>query len=237
MNRTITVGKRFSVILFILLIIWVATMIGSSYDVKPGWTATDFIKKIVHPGLAFRMCYINAVLFTLVVVIYMAILFQFFYNQFPLLSICAIIFVPIYGLMNLLVYSSQVVILPSLIKGISPETLTQPEIIAISNWIQLMPGSIISLINALAYAILGIPSVLFGWAMFHMNKKGKIAGTFLILNAFTCWAGIIGIVTENKIMSLGVVLGGLLFTISVPYIFLMFKKQLQLIDQPWDKNN
>lgn len=212
-------------------------MIGSSTDVKPEWTALDFIKKIVDPGIVFKICYINAVLFTLVVVVYMSILFHFFYDQFHLLSICAIIFVPIYGLMNLLVYSSQVIILPNLVKGISLENLTQPEIIVISNWIQLMPSSVISLINAMAYAILGIPSVLFGWAMLQINNHGKIAGLLLILNAFTCWAGIIGIVTENKIMSFGVVLGGLLFTISVPYIFLMFKKHLQFINQPGDKNN
>jgi hypothetical protein len=223
MNKTITEGKRFSAILFILLIIWVVTMIYSSLDVKLDWTAIDFIKKVVSPGFVFRICYINAILFTLVAIIYMTILYKFFYNQFPLLSLSAIIFVPIYGLINLLVYSSQVIILPNLVNGISPENLTQSEISTISGWIQLMPGSIISMINALAYAILGIPSVLFGWAMVRVNKQGKIAGTLLILNAMACWAGIIGIVLENKIMSFGIVLGGLLFTIAVLFIYLMFK--------------
>jgi hypothetical protein len=224
MNRTITEGKRFSMILFILLIIWVVTMIASSADVKPGWTATDYIRKITDPGFVFKLCYINATLFTIIVIIYMVILFRFFYGQYPLLSLSAIIFVPIYGLMNLFVYSSQVIILPALVEKISAENLSATEINAISNWIQLLPGSIISMINALAYAILGIPSLLFGWIMIRVNKSGKIAGTLLILNTLVCWAGIIGIVLKNKILSFGVVLGGLLFTVSVFFIFSMFKK-------------
>jgi len=45
MKRTITEGKRFSIILFILLIMWIITMIASSYDVKPSWTAIDYLNK------------------------------------------------------------------------------------------------------------------------------------------------------------------------------------------------
>jgi len=125
--------------------------------------------------------------------------------------------------MNLLVYSSQVTILSNLADGFSAEKLTLPEINTISNWIQLMPGSVISMINATAYCILGIPSVLFGWAMLRENKNGKIAGILLILSALVSFTGIIGIIIKNKVMGYGILMGGLLFTIAVVFIYQMFK--------------
>jgi hypothetical protein len=87
--------------------------------------------------------------------------------------------------------------------------------------IQANPASLSGYINGLAYAILGIPSVLYGILMIRRNQK--LSGIFLSLNGVFCITGIIGYLADSRIISAGVVLGGILFLLALLMMTIEFR--------------
>ena len=85
----------------------------------------------------------------------------------------------------------------------------------------------IAVVNGLAYGILGIPSVTFGIALLTKNVFGKITGILLILNAILCLLGVLSFRIDNAVFAQGTSLGGLIFIISIFFVFLMFHKEIQ----------
>jgi hypothetical protein len=63
--------------------------------------------------------------------------------------------------------------------------------------------------NGMAYAILGIPSIIYGILMFKEIKK--ISGVLILLNGISCIIGIIGYIIKNSILVMGIMIGGILF--------------------------
>ena len=89
--------------------------------------------------------------------------------------------------------------------------------------IQANGNSIVGFLNGMAYAILGIPSVIYGYLL--MKEAKKFSGLFLISNGIACFIGIIGYMTDCPVLSFGTMLGGVLFVVSLIFMFIEFKSR------------
>ncbi len=196
-------------------------MIATGARVRPTWTNADYLAYSSLPGAVFTLNYINAVVFTGLVIALFGLLYLLVKDDYPLLALLGLLFVPVYGSLNLLVYVSQVTILPVLFNnGASSATILQ--------WIQLHPGSAIGVVNGLAYAVLGVPSVCYAIALRQRSRMGRITGYLLIINAVLCLLGLAGVVTDNSLLSIGTLAGGLVFTGAVLTLYLMLRQESQL---------
>jgi hypothetical protein len=88
--------------------------------------------------------------------------------------------------------------------------------------VQMYEKSAMGFVNNYAYAILGIPSLIFGWMIYRINLAGKITGILLMLNSLTCIIGIAGIIAGDRFLSNGSVVGGILFFFSLIGMTILF---------------
>ncbi len=195
-----------SIALLIQTVIWLIFTIISMSGVKSDWKNADFVRWASHPDFFFTINYINATLLTLVAIILFTLMFNYFYQNHKNPVMLSFVFVPIYGLLNIVCYSLQINIVPA----VSLNALNNPDMLFIaSQLIQANNQSLIGFLNGLAYAILGIPSIIFGTLIFR--EKKKLAGIFLISSGFMSIIGIIGYILANQILSTGTMIGGIAF--------------------------
>jgi hypothetical protein len=93
--------------------------------------------------------------------------------------------------------------------------------------LQSWPASAVAFFNGLAYAILGIPSILFGLLLWKYPGALRWGGLLLALNGAACIMGVIGFLTGSALLSQGVMIGGMLFLLAlflISWAFLMGKK-------------
>ena len=124
-------------------------------------------------------------------------------------------FVPIYGAMNLAVYLSQVTIVPRLIQL---QSLVEYDSISQSllrQVIQQWPDSVISIVNNLAYAVLGVPCMIFGVLMFNSTSVLRVGGVLLSLSGIASIAGFIGIAVQDAWLNKGSLIGGVFFLLAL----------------------
>ena len=130
-------------------------------------------------------------------------------------ALIGIAFVPIYGTLNLFVYFSQITIIPRLLKLMNMSANPDVYAILLGQFIQGWPGSAIAVTNQVAYAILGIPSIIFGVLLIRDKKVSSLGGWLLTLNGVSCIIGVIGTVVNNEMLAVGSVIGGALFLFSL----------------------
>jgi hypothetical protein len=193
--------------------------------------AYDFVK---DPGVLFYLTYLNVVVLTIFDVVLFGMLYLYFKPAFPVLSLCGVLFVPVYAAYNMFVYISQVSIVQKIISVYEGQVGEEVMQVLLGQFIQLWEHSTIAFINNYAYAILGIPSVLFGIAIYRMEPGlnasssvkipglSKATGLLLVLNALACLLGIIGIIMGNQILAYGSAIGGGLFFLSLIGLSIIF---------------
>lgn len=135
-------------------------------------------------------------------------------------AISGIMFLPVYGLLNIFSYSIQISWVPDLARqsrlgGVAPALVYQ--------MIQAVPDSLVGYLNGLAYAILGIPSIIFGILMIKDSKR--ISGWSLVINGIFCITGIIGYSIHSSILSEGTKIGGMVFLVSLIAIIIEFREK------------
>ncbi|MGD8737128.1 MAG: hypothetical protein PVJ85_10290, partial [Anaerolineae bacterium] len=87
----------------------------------------------------------------------------------------------------------------------------------LAQMVQSWPGSAVNVLNNLGYAILGIPSLIFGLLLFQRDRRMRLPGGLLALSGAASLAGMVGIVLQNELLSLGsLVSGGLFFLALIP---------------------
>lgn len=190
----------------------------STAPVKPGWSAENFIEWVSSPTKAYVINYLNVTVLTVGVVFLFAQFYMHLKDKLHRLSIGGLLFVPIYGVINLISYSIQISLVPAL-AGNALDNVENIELVA--QLIQANPNSAIGFLNGLAYAILGIPSLIYGRLLIRESKK--VTGYALVLNGIFCMLGVIGMVLESRILSLGVLVGGFLFLVSLGGILFEFR--------------
>ncbi len=200
----------------IFTILWLVFLIVSLTGAGPLITFEQVLAYVTKLEVMFYLTYINAGLVTVSGVLLFAALYAYYKSVSPEWAIMGVIFVPIYGVMNLVAYLSQITIVPRLL-----ELHTMPQYQLLSEFllrqaIQQWPDSAIFIVNNLAYAVLGIPSVIFGLLMFKsVQALRRLSGVLLALNGLACVAGFIGIVAQSDWLSQGSVVGGILFLLAL----------------------
>ena len=145
-------------------------------------------------GCLHILTYANAAALTAVAVLLYFAFYQYLKSDHPILSAIGLVFVPLYGIFNLLVYLSQITIVPILASR-NAETLAQ--------WLQIWPQSTIAILNQVAYTLLGISSILFGIAFIRKDHAVHLAAWLLILNGIACILGLIGVLIGNSLLGMG----------------------------------
>ena len=212
--------KNVAFILMIFTIIWVVLTGVSMSQVESLWSDTEYLRWVSEPDISYTLNYINATIFTFIALVLYTVLFRYLYQKNKLLALLGIVFIPIYGVLNIVCYSMQITIVPS----IANQTLiSSGDMLFASQLIQSKSGTLIGFVNGLAYAILGIPSIIYGYML--INDMKRLSGLFLVLNGIFCVVGIIGIMVQNSIMSNGVMLGGIAFLLSTVFMVLEFRER------------
>jgi hypothetical protein len=118
-------------------------------------------------------------------------------------------FVPIYGLLNLFAYLSQITIVPRM-AALQPV----PDLL-LAQMVQAWPGSAVNVLNNLGYAVLGVPSIIFGLLLGRETPSLRLAGILLALSGVASIVGIAGIAARSAALALGSIVGGVLFLIAL----------------------
>jgi len=207
-------------ILFLMTILWVILMGISTADIEPVWSPGDYVEWASQPSFSYRLNYINVSLLTLGVVIFFALLYKVLNQKSKGIALAGLVFVPIYGMMNLICYSLQISFVPSMAQS----ALGHPESIqSAAQWIQANPDSIAGFVNGLAYALLAVPSLIFGYLL--ILDARRLSGLTLMLSGFLCLLGITGMILNSRILSMGIMAGGFIFLISLGCIVVEFRER------------
>ncbi|MCP4134309.1 MAG: DUF4386 family protein [bacterium] len=219
--------KIFSLLSFICMAataFWVVLMVISALKSGPINTMGDAIESVSSASTLYYVSYINAFFITIFCTILYTCLYAYCKPAQPELALIGFVFVPIYSLINIVVYLSQVTVVPVLYDFYYIADYYEASRILLAQTIHQSPGSAMGLFNSLAYALLGIPSITFGIVIFKKGKAGIAAGLFLILNAIACILGAIGFAVKNNTLGMGTAVGGVLFLIALFFLTIMFLK-------------
>jgi len=216
---------KVSLVCLIVSILWLVLMVLSIARIGSIDTQEQAINSVTNPDWLFYLTYVNAVIITILATILFVGLYLYCKPSEPEWSMIGLIFVPVYCMLNLFSYFSQITIVPKLL---SYQNVADNDVvfnIFLGQMVQGWQGSAVSVINNFAYAILGVSSIAFGVVLLKKRKFAKVSGIFLILNAIACIIGIIGIVAGNKIIGMGSVVGGVFFIIALVFLCFMFFKE------------
>lgn len=210
------------------LIVTVATYIwvtGVILDVILNGPVETFEQALAHvsdPGRLFYVNYMNVSLLTIFTSMLFAGIYEYFKKSLYVWATIGILFVPIYCTLNLIVYLSQITIVPRVLAlADTVEYQTSAKLLAgllVQNW----DGSAISVINLLAYALLGIPSIIYGSALVKVDRIGTIAGSLLALSGVSSILAFIGVILQNSTLASITLVSGFIYAVALIFITIFF---------------
>jgi hypothetical protein len=215
---------RLAGLLFCSLLLWLGLMIAHAAQVGAVVTVEDAVGVARDLSALHYANYLNAVVFTGLTTALLAALYPYLRPTHPVLARVGVVFVPVYSLLNLVAYASQVTVLPllaSALDGAHGSTYA----VLVAEATQLRPTSVVGQLNGLAYAIIGIPSAAYGVALQGRGALARVAGCLLIANAVACVVGVAGVVAGHAALGLGSLVGGVLYTAAVPLLWLHFRRE------------
>jgi len=202
-----TIGYMAAISL-VLTTIWLVLLIGEQVNAGPMETfeqVRDYTRRL---GWVSWVTYINAALITISVTMLFAGLYTRYRNAAPVWSQMGLVFIPVYCAFNLTAYLLQITAVPALLAQPAGDPVAESLLrLLLQSW----PASTVAFFNTLAYALLGIPSVLYGVLMAKEGGLLRLAGVLLVLNGFASLLGVIGIFLGSAVLSAGSLIGGVLF--------------------------
>lgn len=204
-----------SIICLLGTVLWLALMIAGLAGAGPLDTFDLMVNHVSQGGTVFHLTYANAAVLTVMVVMLFAGLYLHYKSAAPFWALAGVIFVPVYGLLNLVVYLSQITVVPQFLQLSTVPESQSMALFFLQQTIQQWPGSAAAVLNNLAYAVLGIPSIIFGVLMFQERGLTRAGGILLVLNGAACSAGFVGIALQSALLSNGSMVGGVLFLFAL----------------------
>jgi hypothetical protein len=195
--------------LWLFLLIW--TMAGKG-AVE---TLEQALAFVAQPDVLFYLTYVNATLVTLSATMLLAGLYAYLKPVAPDWSLIGLAFVPVYSAMNLFVYVSQITVVPGLLALQRLPEYERVVSLLLSQLVQQWPDSAVAAVNSLAYAVMGIPSIIFGVALFKRSSSMRVAGILLALNGVACIVGMAGLGLRSDLLAWGTAVGGVLFLLAL----------------------
>ena len=170
---------------------------------------------IESQNILYKAVYLNAAFLTLVTVFYMSALYVHFKNISSFWSTISLPFIPVYGLANLVSYLSQVVMIPGLVSLYHAGETQTISLVLLKLTIHTWPGSAVEALNGFAYAVLGIPSIVFPLVWFRGSKILVTAGFLLALSGVLSVIAFIGLILEVGYLTSVSIVGGIVFLLSL----------------------
>ena len=216
-----------SLITLVSVTLWLIIMIWDMATAGPMESFQQVLEHAQKGDWKFTFTYLNAGIFTVAATALMGGVYTIVKPILPEWSMVGLVFVPIYGTLNLIAYLSQITLVPALLDAASDPVMADTALLLLQQSLQLLPGSIIGFFNGLAYAILGIPSIIFGVALTKGEDRPlRISGWLLLLNGIASILGIVGYFTGSNILTQGTLLGGVIFWLALfPMTFGFFRSQ------------
>ncbi len=164
-------------------------------------TLADRINAIEsHFGL-YLLNYTNAGLLTISCVAMLAGFFVYCRDENPVWAFVALVFIPIYGLSNVVVYLSQVFVVPMLLDLYHQAETTAVVETLLRLTLHTWSGSAAGFVNGLAYAVLGIPSIILGLLMYRKARELKIGGLLLAVSGVLSMIALLGMGIRNDALA------------------------------------
>jgi hypothetical protein len=167
-------------VLWLILLIWGTTRTGPIANFE------QVVAYVAKLDAVFYLTYVNGALITLGTTMLFAGMYVYCQPLASEWSVIALAFVPIYSVMNLFAYLSQVLIVPHVL---ALHQLAEYRVLSeflLRQLIQQWPNSSVYAFNNLAYAVLGIPSIIFGVILLKQDSWKRLAGSLLVLNGVAC---------------------------------------------------
>jgi hypothetical protein len=205
-----------SLITLILVTLWVVPFILSIANAGPVQTFEQALAVAARLDVMFYLTYANATLFTVTGAMLFAGLYLYCNPIASEWCLVGLVFVPVYCTLNLFAYLSQITVVPRLLELQRMPEYQAVAILMLRQMLQLSPGSAVGVFNNLAYAILGIPSIIFGIVMVRQGTAAmRLAGILLGLSGVASIIGIVGVVAGDTLAGMGSGLGGILFFLAL----------------------
>lgn len=198
-----------------LLIMWLVLMIilNVTSPIETFEQAMEFATQ--RHWLFYTLNYTNAIIFTLLNVAVYAGLYALLRRDYPEWSSIGFAFVPMYGIIALLSYLSQLVVIPRLIDLYAIPEYTEIATVLLKHTIQIWPESSLQSIDQFSYLLLGIPSIIYGCELYAHSKSMRVAGGLLALSGVaTPFIGIGIIVQLSQLVTISSMIGGVLSIVS-----------------------
>jgi hypothetical protein len=208
-------------------ILWLVFLIADMASAGPLETFEQVSMHAARLGWLYYATYFNAALVTLSAVAFTSALYAWLKPKAPDWTVIGLVFVPIYGVLNLIAYLSQVTLVPALFDlRANPRTLEMTDLL-LRLTLQAWPASAVAFFNGLAYAILGIPSILFGLLLWKYPGALRWGGLLLALNVAACTLGVVGFLMGNALLRQGAMVGGVLFLLALILLSWAFLREKQ----------
>jgi hypothetical protein len=209
-----TVGML-AVLSFLLTTLWLGLLVAGIVRSGPVATFEQALAAVARQGALYYLAYANAVLITLVVTALYTGLFAFCEPAASGWSLVGFVLVPVYCLLNLVVYVSQITVVPQLLALRQAPEHEATATLLLQLTLQQWPGSAVSVFNTLAYAILGLPSLIYGAMLVRGRGLLRAGGALLALNGLACIVGMVGVALQDAALSMGSLVGGALFLLAM----------------------
>lgn len=213
----------------IFVSIWGISMVLDMITAGSVETIDQAFNYVTNPSIFYYMSYINAVLLTCVGTIMFVGLYLYYQSkENSILNVIGLIFIPIYALLNIFAYGSQITIIPVLIPYLEIVEYQNVAKFTIMMFVQNYPGgTIISIINLCAYGILGIPTVIFAKNLIEETVTlKKVSGILLGLSGLFCFVSVGSIIIlAYNIAGITSIIGGFLTLVAeIPLVISLFKE-------------
>ncbi len=210
---------------FALTALWLGLLVASLARSGPPQTFEQVLAAVARLDLLYCLTCANATLITLAVTALYAGLFAYCEPAASGWSLIAFVFVPVYCILNLVAYLSQLTVVPQLLALRQVPESQAAATVLLRMTIQQWPGSAASVFSNLAYAILGIPSLIYGGMLIRSRGILRIAGALLALDGVACIVGMVGVILQQSLLAAGSIVGGALFVLAmVPLSIALLRK-------------
>lgn len=195
--------------------VWVALTIYRQITLPPINTLADQIAFIEGQFGLFKLTYANAALITLANAALFAGLYVFCREENPLWAAVGLVFVPMYALGNLVVYLSQVFVVPGLLALYHEPANAAVAESLLAMTLQEWSGSAAGFVNLLSYALLGIPSIVMGQLMYRKAAGLRAGSLLLAISGVLSILSLVGLGTGSAFLTSMVIVSGLIFLVAL----------------------
>jgi len=200
---------------FVLTALWLGLLIAGMSRSGPPQSFEQALAVAGRTDVLLYLTYANDILITLAVSALYAGLFAYCEPAAAGWSLVGFIFVPGYCLLNLVVYLSQITVVPQLLALQRAPEYQATAAVLLRLVIQPWPGSAASVFEGLAYALLGIPSLIYGGVLARSRGLLRLGGVLLALNGAARIVGVAGAVLQHPLLRLGSPIGGVFFLLAM----------------------